>query len=171
MHPLREQELSNFLQDKKWKKALGLAILLDKPFKCYDIIKEILQQTEEAVDTSDNRRTTKGTLDLTTTLCKLRDDQIKSLLRYAIEWNTNTRFCHIAQSVFEVVFRNYPPEFLLCNSSELGPKLIEQFLPYTERHQARLNKLAQQLMFIDFTWSSMKLADSNDQNDVKRALN
>ncbi len=46
---LREQELSNFLKEKKWKKALGLAILLDKPFRCYEIIKEILQNTAEII--------------------------------------------------------------------------------------------------------------------------
>lgn len=156
----REQELSNFLKEKKWKKALGLAILLDKPFKCYQIIKEILQQTGELLD-ADGAKTTKGRLDLQNTLLKLRDDQVKSLLRYAIDWNTNTKFCHLAQVVFELVFRNYPPEFLLDGSdmNEFGGKLIEQFLPYTERHNVRLNKLAQQIMFIDFTWSNMKLAD------------
>ena len=63
------------MKEKKWKKALGLAILLDKPFKCYEIIKEILQQTSEAID-SDNRKTTKGKIDLEATLLKLREDQI-----------------------------------------------------------------------------------------------
>ena len=75
LNPLhREQELSNYLKEKKWKKALGLAILLDKPFKCYEIIKEILQQTQEVA--VDNVKTTKGRVDLETTLLKLRDDQI-----------------------------------------------------------------------------------------------
>lgn len=76
---IREQELSNFLKEKKWKKALGLAIILDKPFKCYEIIKEILQQTDEVFNT-DNKKTTKGKLDLESTLLKLRDDQISKLL-------------------------------------------------------------------------------------------
>ncbi len=71
---LKEQELSNFLREKKWKKALGLAILLDKPFKCYEIIKEILQNTDEVVEGS--RKTSRGKLDLEKTLLKLRDDQI-----------------------------------------------------------------------------------------------
>ena len=62
------------MKEKKWKKALGLAILLDKPFKCYEIIKEILQQTQEVA--VDNVKTTKGRVDLETTLLKLRDDQI-----------------------------------------------------------------------------------------------
>lgn len=155
---LKEQELSNFLKEKKWKKALGLAIILDKPFKCYEIIKEILQQTDEVFNT-DNKKTTKGKLDLESTLLKLRDDQIKTILKYAIGWNTNTKFCHLSQALFEVILRNYPPEFMIesANNFEFSSKLIEQFLPYTERHNARLNKLAQQIMFIDFAWSNMKL--------------
>ncbi len=66
----REQELSNYLKEKKWKKALGLAILLDKPFKCYQIIKEILEQNDSTYSIE------KGRIDLEKTLLKLRDDQI-----------------------------------------------------------------------------------------------
>jgi hypothetical protein len=58
------------LKEKKWKKALGLAILLDKPFKCYQIIKEILEQNDSSYSIE------KGRIDLEKTLLKLRDDQI-----------------------------------------------------------------------------------------------
>lgn len=71
----REQELSNYLKEKKWKKALALAILLDKPFKCYEIIKEILQN-----ETDEHKN--KGRLDLEVTLLKLRDDQISIICYY-----------------------------------------------------------------------------------------
>jgi len=86
----------------------------------------------------------------------------ETLLKYGIDWNTNTKFCHLSQALFELIVRNYPPEFLLeaGNSLEFGSKLIEQFLPYTERHGARLNRLSQQIMFIDFAWSNMKLQET-----------
>jgi hypothetical protein len=60
-----------------------------------------------------------------------------------------------------LLLKNYPPEQLLDNTSnyENASKLIEQFLPYTERHYTRMNKLAQQIMFIDFAWQNMKLED------------
>ena len=96
--------------------------------------------------------------------------KIETLLKYAIGWNTNTRFCHLSQTLFELILRNYPPEFLIesANNFEFSSKIIEQFLPYTERHNARLNKLAQQIMFIDFAWSNMKLQELTDfNNDVK----
>jgi U3 small nucleolar RNA-associated protein 13 len=85
----------------------------------------------------------------------------ESILKYAVEWNTNTKYFQIAQIVFELILRNYPPEFLTDNTTneqmEFASKIVEQFLPYTERHYSRLNKLAQQCMFIDFAWQNMKL--------------
>ena len=78
----------------------------------------------------------------------------------------------MAQILFEIVLRNFPPEFFLnepsstpgeekrSGNAEYAAKLVEQFMPYSERHFARLNKLSQQIMFIDFAWSTMKLDDS-----------
>ena len=91
----------------------------------------------------------------------------ESLIKYGVEWNTNTKFCYIAQILFEIIFRNYPPDFLIDeenHDSEFATKLVEQFMPYTERHYSRVNKLAQQVMFIDFAWQNMKLDNNlNDQ--------
>ena len=61
------------MKEKKWKKALGLAILLGKPFRCFEIIKHILQQEFSQTDVDAIK---KGHLDLERTLLKLRDDQI-----------------------------------------------------------------------------------------------
>jgi U3 small nucleolar RNA-associated protein 13 len=71
--------------------------------------------------------------------------------------------------VVELVLKNYPPEFLIENESnyEFASKLVEQFMPYTERHYSRLNKLAQQCMFIDFTFQNMKLNNDNDENQIE----
>lgn len=70
----REQELDNCVQQKRWKKALALAILLDKPYKCYNIIKAILQQPDS--------ETNKCKEDLEQTLVKMREDQISKLTLY-----------------------------------------------------------------------------------------
>lgn len=62
------------------------------------------------------------------------------------------------------MLKNYPPEFFITDAnSEFAVKIVEQFLPYTERHFVRLNKLEQQIMFIDFAWQNMKLEDKNNQ--------
>jgi hypothetical protein len=64
----REQELNNFLKEKKWKRALSVALLLDRPFRCYDIINKILQD--------DHHEGGQGKQNLTKTLVKMREDQI-----------------------------------------------------------------------------------------------
>ncbi len=67
--------MDNCVQQKRWKKALGLAILLDKPFRCYQIIKQILQQE----DGSEYSLGGKGREDLQSTLLLMRHDQISNI--------------------------------------------------------------------------------------------
>jgi hypothetical protein len=45
-------------------------------------------------------------------------------------------------------------------------KFIEHVLPYTERHSARLNRMAQQIMFIDYLWHNMKLNDDQNLKEI-----
>jgi U3 small nucleolar RNA-associated protein 13 len=115
---LKEQELMNCLKDKKYKKALKLAIILDRPFKCYEIINEILSNKEYD-----------GKNDLKEIIVKLREDHVQTLLKYSIDWNTNSKYCHNSQALIEILLNSFSPEYLkkLNNFSNL----IEQFLPYT----------------------------------------
>lgn len=69
----REQELENFMMEKKWKKALRLALVLDKPFKCYSIIREILESKYGS-----NEGNNLGRSQLEKALISLRDDQIRN---------------------------------------------------------------------------------------------
>jgi hypothetical protein len=88
------------------------------------------------------------------------------MLKYASEWNTNTKFYYIAQVVIEVILKNYGPEFFLDESNkEFTQKFVEDTLPYTERHAARIDKLCQNVMFIDFAWQNIKL-DMNEQEGM-----
>jgi U3 small nucleolar RNA-associated protein 13 len=113
---LNEQKLSNCLIDKNYKKALKLAIILDRPYKCYEILSELLN-TENGCD------------DLNRILSKLRDDHLASLLKYATQWNTNSKYCHVAQAFIEIILNNYAPEQLL--KFDNISSVIEQVLPYT----------------------------------------
>ncbi|XP_045215018.2 transducin beta-like protein 3 [Mercenaria mercenaria] len=143
---LQDQELSNLIQQKKYLKAIGLAITLEQPFRLLNILKEIL--SEEAGDDK-----------LYSTLEKLRMDQIDALLRFAVKWNTNSRHCHEAQVVLSSVIKMYPPKQL----KELGnlKSSVEGLLPYTERHFNRMTRLVQQAMFLEYTWQCMKGISSN----------
>ena len=79
-----EQTLSNLIRDKKWGKALGIAIRLNKPFRALKIIKEILDSDPE---------------ELRNVLEKFRHDQIISILEFAVQWNTKTKNSREAQVI------------------------------------------------------------------------
>ncbi|KAL4239924.1 Transducin (beta)-like 3 [Mactra antiquata] len=148
---LQEQTLSNLIQQKKYLKAIGLAITLEQPFRLLSILKEILSE-----DDGDNK--------LFKTLEKLRMDQIDSLLRFTVQWNTNSRHCHESQVVLSSVLKIYPPNQLkkLANLKSS----VEGLIPYTERHFNRMSRLVQQSMFLEYTWQCMK-GISSEQPDME----
>ncbi|ELU12607.1 hypothetical protein CAPTEDRAFT_218920 [Capitella teleta] len=136
----RKQKLDNLIQQKKYLKAIGLAIVLDQPFRLMTIIKLIMESDEAEK--------------LQETLTALRDDQIGSLLKYMVQWNSNSKHCHVAQTVLSVILRSFTPETLLTLPNMRSS--LEGLLPYTERHYERLGRLAQQTTFIDYTWCCMR---------------
>ncbi|XP_030434307.1 transducin beta-like protein 3 isoform X1 [Gopherus evgoodei] len=141
---MKDQELSNLLHEKKYLKALGLAISLDRPHTVLTVIKVILKETN-------------GKENLEKNILRLRRDQKESVLKFLVTWNTNSRNCHEAQAVLETLLKHEAPECLL--QYEGIKTAVESLLPYTERHFQRLGRLLQASMFIDFMWQNMRLAD------------
>ncbi|XP_071329885.1 transducin beta-like protein 3 [Trachinotus anak] len=140
---LKQQELSNLLHEKKYLKALGLAISLDQPHTVLTVIKAIRQG-------EDSREV------LEKTLLKLRQDQKESLLRYCVVWNTNARNCLNAQAVLQVLLTHLPPEELLQYQG--ARTHLEGLIPYTERHMQRIGNLLQASMFLNYMWQKMRVA-------------
>lgn len=138
---LKQQELSNLLHEKKYLKALGLAISLDQPHTVLQVIK-VIQQSEESQQ-------------LKKTILKLRQDQKESLLRFCAVWNTNARNCLHAQAVIQVLLTHLSPEELLTFQG--ARTHLEGLIPYTERHMQRIGRLLQASMFLDYMWQKMRL--------------
>lgn len=150
---LKQQELSNLLHEKKYLKALGLAIFLDQPHTVLTVIKAIRQGED------------KHEL-LEKTVLKLRLDQKESLLRYCVAWNTNARNCLDAQAVLQVLLTHLPPEELLQYQG--ARTHVEGLIPYTERHMQRIGRLLQASMFLNYMWQKMRVTGapaSTDQNE------
>lgn len=141
---MNEQSLMNLIQRKSWKKALKLAIKLDYPARSKSIMSEILLESE-------------GEKLLNETLLNLREDQLLTLLNYAVTWNTNSRHFLLAHYVIRAIFQKIDIDDLLKHP-DIKHK-VESLLPYSDRHFIRLNKVAQQATFIEFAWQNMKLAD------------
>ncbi|KAJ8318545.1 hypothetical protein KUTeg_003636 [Tegillarca granosa] len=138
---LKEQELCNLIQQKKYLKAIGLAITLEQPYRVLSLFKDVLSEEN-------------GSVELENTLSKLRLDQIDALLRFSTIWNTNSKHCHEAQFVVSTVLKSYPAsEIAKFPNSKSN---LEGLLPYTERHLQRMNRLIQQATFVDYTWKCMR---------------
>ncbi|KPJ08179.1 Transducin beta-like protein 3 [Papilio machaon] len=135
---LQEQELQNLLHDKKLVKALKLALRMERPLHVLKIINEVLKH---------------GHNKLFETLKEINHTQKETLLRFAVEWNTNNKNCHAAQIVFNIL----TPEIISGNLKVANlESFIEASLPYTERHFERLTNLLQDLNFITYTVNSMQ---------------
>lgn len=59
----------------------------------------------------------------------VRPPHPEALLRFCVTWNTNTRHCHEAQAVLDVLLHHEPPDELLAY--EGVRTTLEALLPYT----------------------------------------
>ncbi|XP_068002591.1 transducin beta-like protein 3 [Melanerpes formicivorus] len=148
---LKEQELSNLLQEKSFLRALGLALALARPHTVLTVLKAILKEPD-------------GKKQLEENIAQLRRDQKEAVLSFLVTWNTNSRNCHEAQAVLETLLRHEAPDSLLQYSGIKSA--VESLLPYTERHFQRLSRLLQASTFIDFLWQNMKLAEVSQQEEM-----
>lgn len=147
-----EQTLSNLIQDKKWAKALGIAIRLNQPYRGLKIIKELLDE---------------GTDQLPEILRKLRHDQLVTILQFASEWNTKTKNSREAQKVLGIVLSSQTPEDL--EAMKEWQQLLEGFIPYTDRHFRRLSALCQSSSILNYMSSSLSLGENANSIAVPEA--
>ncbi|XP_055836815.1 transducin beta-like protein 3 [Episyrphus balteatus] len=134
----QEQELNNLIAQKKMLKALRLALKLEKPYLTLKIINTVIKNGESG---------------LPDTIKSLNELHKESLMRHAVSWNTNSRNCRPAQLVLNILIN-----LVLANEfkpSGMG-KMIEETLPYTERHFKRMTEYLKDLKFIEFTLKCMQ---------------
>ncbi|XP_076809059.1 transducin beta-like protein 3 [Clavelina lepadiformis] len=144
---LQRQEMLNFMQEKRYGKALYLAIALSQPYTALNIVKDLLWENY-------------GRENLKKYLLQLTIGQKQTLLNFIAAWNTNSHNSFEAQAVLKFLLANTPP-----NEIEDFPNsqsVIEALLPYTERHYQRLSKTMQQSKFLDYSWHVMKMQSHED---------
>lgn len=148
-----EQALLNLIQDKKWAKALGIAIRLNQPFRALKVMKALLDETPSQ---------------LSAVLKRLRKDQISTLLEFATQWNTKTKNCRESQRILNILLREQLPDELegLSNWSTT----LEGLLPYTERHLKRLSALNQSSAILQYMSASISLGDQSSKLTLPKVL-
>jgi U3 small nucleolar RNA-associated protein 13 len=135
---LQEQELNNLLAQKKMLKALKLALNLNRPNLTLKIINTVIRNQETG---------------LSETIERLSSHHKQSLLEHAVNWNTNSKNCRPAQLVFNIMLQ----EILSGKYQVQGlGKIIEEALPYSDRHFKRMTEYLKDLKFVEYTMHSMQ---------------
>lgn len=135
---LQEQELNNLLSQKKMLKALRLSLNLNRPHMTLKIINSVIISQETG---------------LGETIQKLSDDHKHSLLQHAVNWNTNSKNCRPAQMVFDILMQEIVSGKFHVQG--LG-KVIEESLPYSDRHFKRMTEYLKDLKFVEYTMKIMQ---------------
>lgn len=135
---LEEQELNNLLRERKPLQALKYALRLQKPKLTLNIITDVIKSEETGLDE---------------TVAKLNEDDKESLLSHAKTWNTNSRNTRTAQLVLSILLNE-----ILCGKfkPEHLQKVVEDCLPYTERHFKRFTEHQMAIKAAEFTIKCMQ---------------
>lgn len=85
------------------------------------------------------------------------EDDLRVLLSYTREWNTNSRTCHAAQALLRVVLTVVPMDTLV--GLQGAADLLAGLEAYGQRHHARLERLQQASCVLDYMLGSMGVLD------------
>ena len=151
------QRLDNLLMGKKFVEAFKLALELNQPQRLWRIVKEIRLNDQVA--------------DIGKIIQQLSRSHMASLLRFVAAWNSNTRFTLEAQFMLNVILSGRSIDELLeiikedlpTSSRQLLKDSIEALIAYSQRHFARIDRLATNCSFVDFAWSQLKIAQPPQQ--------
>lgn len=139
----QEQKLSNFINRNDWSNAFLLALTLEHLMKLYNVIKS-------AIGTNEDPDLAVGSKPLEETMRTLQDEQMEALLKRVRDWNINFKHFEIAQKVLTVIVGQL--------NMEKGSirKMVEQVIPYNERHYQRLDDLVEQTYVLDYVVQEME---------------
>ncbi|KAJ1657137.1 U3 small nucleolar RNA-associated protein 13 [Dispira simplex] len=154
----QEQDLANYVRTKDYRRAITLALQLDKPRQLYSMLEVV--RSEQA-----DPQSGLGSIAIEKVLGSLSEDQLTKLLSFIREWNTNTRWCEVSQATLKVILEHYSPDTLL--KTEDIRAVLDALIPYSERHYQRMDNMLTQSFMVDYTLHAMaRLAPLEDDVEV-----
>ncbi|GBG62288.1 hypothetical protein CBR_g29896 [Chara braunii] len=148
---LKDQDLSNALSSGEFGRAIELGFELKRPQKLLHTFAELV-------------RAGTGREILLEVLGKFDKLRLRQCLEYVREWNTNSRYCHVAQYILQSVLEAHPMKELL---EVPGMKeLLVALIPYSSRHFKRLDRLVRSTFILDYTLSCMSVLFPMNEEDM-----
>ncbi|KAF1332149.1 U3 small nucleolar rna-associated protein, partial [Globisporangium splendens] len=157
---LKEQELFNCLRQDKLLDAVQIAFELGHPNRLLQILCDLLEGPRH----KDEPVLPGGApIDpdvfvpeeiFAQVITSLDDTQLKTLLDWVRDWNTNAKHSAICQVLISSMLRELPPAKLKTLDS-VG-KTLEALIAYSERHFQRIDRMLQKSYLVDFSIVSMK---------------
>lgn len=154
---LLDQQLSNHLRHKQYKKALDIALNLDKPRLTLKVLTSIIDE--------DLKQKRDGTATLKEYARSWSMERVSQVLRYSREWNTRARFSDIAMLVVRSIVSVFPADKLAAGHNVGIPEVMAGIAPYAERHCERLDRLFSNSYLLDFALYSLGSLDQEVEQD------
>ena len=152
-----EQEFFNAERQGDVTRAIDLALRLERPGALLRVLTRLL---EDDYEHGDER--------LRECLAPLRAEKLTRVMQCVREWNTNSRTSHVAQHVLAAVFRTHD----MAELSKVRDikAIIQGIKAYTERHQARCERLYRGTFLVDTLLASggSIMDDEETVHEVKR---
>ena len=115
---LQQEQFERHVRNGEFEESVRLGLALNMKMKVYGLLTQLDHDKKELI------------------LTGLDGTQLRKILEYTEEWNTNTRSVLIAQELLEIVLRHYPMQRLLDevyagNKQQLLQSLT-RLIPYTQ---------------------------------------
>jgi len=138
----QEQDFLNYINKKKWRKALKMAIAMENQNKTLSVLREILLEPE-------------GIRQLEDVLMKSSPERLNFIVDCCVGWGATAKNSAVAQQVFNIIVRQLDRGQLLSMPSLRAS--MEQLRLLTEKSLNRYERLTQQAHFVDFFLNSLRI--------------
>ncbi|KAL6770716.1 hypothetical protein ACKKBF_B32345 [Auxenochlorella protothecoides x Auxenochlorella symbiontica] len=147
-----DQAYANALADRDWTAAAKTALERDQPRRLLAVVNNVLEGADEPADAEAMLRPL---------VAPLRGEALRRLLETVRDWNTHTRSCHAAAALLRAVLCSHAPGELCALPGVAG--IVDALAPYTQRHAARLDRLARSAFLLDHVLDSMSMLEPVDE--------
>ncbi|KFM22720.1 Transducin beta-like protein 3 [Auxenochlorella protothecoides] len=143
---------ANALADRDWTAAAKTALERDQPRRLLAVVNNVLEGADEPADAEAILRPL---------VAPLRGEALRRLLETVRDWNTHARSCHAAAALLRAVLCSHAPGELCALPGVAG--IVDALAPYTQRHAARLDRLARSAFLLDHVLDSMSMLEPVDE--------